>query len=432
MAPERSRLAEAAKPPRKRLSWRDCLGPGLITGASDDDPSGIATYSQAGARFGFGVCWALVVTYPLMCAVQMISARIGRTTGHGIAGNLARCYPRPLLVSIVALLVVANTVNIGANLGAMGDATALVFGGPAQLYLLGFALFCALTQVLAKYERYVKLLKWLTLALFAYVATLFMVRVPWSEALWAMVVPPISLTPEYMTMIVAVLGTTISPYLFFWQASEEAEEVTERPDQDPLKCAPGDGPAELHRIELDTLVGMAFSNAVALAIMLTAASTLHPAGITNIETSAQAAEALRPFAGDHAAIIFALGIVGTGLLAVPVLAGSAAYALGETVGRPVGLARRPGRAKTFYATIVAATLFGAGMNVSPIDPIEALFWAAVINGVVAVPVMVMMMLMTRRRDVMGGFTISGPLMWLGWLATLLMAAAVGAMALFSI
>ena len=234
--------------PRKRSSWRDCLGPGLITGASDDDPSGIATYSQAGARFGFGVCWALVVTYPLMSAVQMISARIGRTTGHGIAGNLARCYPRWLLVSIVALLVVANTVNIGANLGAMADATKLVIGGPAQLYLIGFALFCALTQVLARYDRYVKLLKWLTLALFAYVATLFMVDVPWGEALRSMVVPPISLTPDYMTMIVAVLGTTISPYLFFWQASEEAEDVTENPDQDPLKCAPADGPAELQRI----------------------------------------------------------------------------------------------------------------------------------------------------------------------------------------
>jgi Mn2+/Fe2+ NRAMP family transporter len=429
---ERSQLAGAAEPPRKRLSWRDCLGPGLITGASDDDPSGIATYSQAGAKFGFGMCWALIATYPLMVAVQMISARIGRTTGHGLAGNVCRYYPRWLLYATVGLLVVANTINIGADLGAMADATALVFGGPTPFYLLGFALFCALTEVFAKYKRYVRLLKWLTLALFAYVATLFMVEVPWGEALWEMMVPPISLTPAYVTMVVAVLGTTISPYLFFWQASEEAEEVRVDPDSEPLKCAPDDGPAELERIELDTLIGMAFSNLVALAIMLTTAATLHASNITDIETSAQAAEALRPIAGDYASIIFALGIVGTGLLAVPVLAGSAAYAFGEAVGRPVGLARKPLRAKTFYAAIVAATLIGAGMNLTPIDPIEALYWAAVINGVVAVPVMVMMMLMSCRRDIMGRFACGGPLKWLGWVATLLMAAAVAAMGLLSI
>ncbi|HEY0627852.1 MAG TPA: divalent metal cation transporter [Sphingomicrobium sp.] len=425
-------MTQAAEAPPKRLQLRKIIGPGLITGASDDDPSGIATYSQAGARFGFGVCWALIVTYPLMSAVQMISARIGRTTGHGIAGNIARCYPRWLLVSIVTLLVVANTINIGADLGAMADATALVFGGPVHAYLLAFAAFCALTEVFASYKRYVRLLKWLTLALFAYVATLFMVRVPWGEALKAMVVPPISLTPEYVTMIVAVLGTTISPYLFFWQASEEAEEVTEDPDHQPLKCEPEDGPPQLQRIELDTLIGMAFSNLVALAIMLTAAATLHAANITDIETSAQAAEALRPIAGEYATIIFALGIIGTGLLAVPVLAGSAAYALGEAVGKPVGLARKPRRAKTFYATIVAATLLGAFMNLTPIDPIEALYWAAVVNGVVAVPVMVMMMFMAARPKIMGDFTIKGPLQWLGWLATLLMSTAVAAMAFLSL
>lgn len=418
--------------PDKRLNLRQIIGPGLITGASDDDPSGIATYSQAGASFGYGMCWSMVVTYPLMSAVQMISARIGRTTGRGIAGNICRCYPRWLLVTMVTLLVVANTINIGADLGAMADATALVFGGPMHVYLLGFALFCALIEVFAKYKRYVRLLKWLTLALFAYVVTLFMVRVPWSQALREIVLPPISLEPEYVTMIVAVLGTTISPYLFFWQASEEAEEVTEDPDHEPLKCAPADGPEELHRIELDTLVGMGFSNLVALAIMLTTAATLHAGGITEIETSAQAAEALRPFAGEYASTIFALGIVGTGLLAVPVLAGSAAYALGEAVGRPVGLAKKPRKAKTFYGAIVAATLIGAGINATAINPIEALYWAAVINGVVSVPVMAMMMLMAGRRDVMGRFIISGPLKLLGWLATLLMAAAVLAMAILSI
>ena len=428
----RSSSAEPVEPPPKRPKLGKIIGPGLITGASDDDPSGIATYSQAGARFGFGVCWALVVTYPLMTAVQMISARIGRTTGHGIAGNLARAYPRWLLVTMVALLVAANTINIGADLGAMADATALVFGGSIHLYLLAFALFCALTEVFASYKRYVRLLKWLTLALFAYVATLFMVDVPWGEAFREIIVPPISLDAAYVTMIVAVLGTTISPYLFFWQASEEAEEVDEDPDRQPLNCAPEQGPGELQRIELDTLVGMALSNLVALAIMMTAAATLHASNITNIQTSADAAEALRPIAGEYASLIFALGIIGTGLLAVPVLAGSAAYALGEAVDRPVGLAKKPLKAKTFYATIVMATLLGAVINLTPIDPIEALYWSAVINGVVSAPIMIMMMVMAGREKVMGQFAIRGPLKWLGWLATALMTAAVAAMALLSL
>lgn len=425
-------MAQAAKPPRKRLQLREIIGPGLITGASDDDPSGIATHSQAGARFGFGMCWTIVATYPLMAAVQIISARIGRTTGHGIAGNLARCYPRWLTISIVTLLVAANTINIGADIGAMADAGALVLGGPSLLYLVGFALFCALTEVFAQYKRYVRMLKWLTLALFAYVATLFMVRIPWGEALRETFIPPISLHPAYVTMIVAVFGTTISPYLFFWQASEEAEEVHEDPGRHPLSRAPEEGPAELERIELDTLVGMAFANMVALAIMLTTAATLHVANITDVETSAQAAEALRPIAGDWATTIFAIGIVGTGLLAVPVLAGSAAYALGEALHRPVGLARRPSKAKTFYGAIVAATLLGAAINLTPINPIKALYWAAVINGVVSVPVMAMMMLMAARRDIMGKFRVRGPLKWLGWLTTVLMAAMVVAMALLSV
>ena len=432
MTLERSQLADTADPPQKRTQLRSILGPGLITGASDDDPSGIATYSQAGARFGYGVGWALVATYPLMVAVQMISDRIGRTTGQGIARNIANHYPRSLLYFIVALLVVANTINIGADLGAMADATALLIGGPAHFYVLAFALFCALTEVFTSYKRYVRLLKWLTLTLLAYVATLFVVKIPWGEVLRAFVIPPITLSPAYVTTIVAVLGTTISPYLFFWQASEEAEEVDDDPDRQPLNCSPDQGPAELERIELDTMGGMAFSNLVALSILLTAAATLHVSGITEIGTSAQAAEALRPIAGDYATVIFALGIIGTGLLAVPVLAGSAAYAMGEGVGRPVGLARKPLAAKTFYGTIVAATLVGAAINLSPINPIDALYWAAVINGVVSVPVMVMMMLMASRSDIMGGFTISGPLKWLGWLATLLMAAAVVVMGILSL
>jgi NRAMP (natural resistance-associated macrophage protein)-like metal ion transporter len=324
---------------RSRL--RRIIGPGLITGASDDDPSGIATYSQTGAQFGYALGWALVVTYPLMAAVQMISARIGRTTGHGIAGNLRRYYPRWLLNAVVALLLVANTINIGADLGAMADATRLVLGGPGAAYLVGFAAFCAITQVVMSYPRYVAVLKWLSLALLAYVVTLVLVKVDWSEALLRLVVPQFSWSAGYLTTIVAVFGTTISPYLFFWQASEEAEDVAETPEREALTEHPEQGKAELQRIEYDTLGGMAASNLVALAIVFATAATLHRAGITDIQTSAQAAEALRPIAGSGATIIFTLGIVGTGLLAVPVLAGSAAYALGEAGGWPVGLARKP-------------------------------------------------------------------------------------------
>jgi NRAMP (natural resistance-associated macrophage protein)-like metal ion transporter len=414
---------------RSRL--RRIIGPGLITGASDDDPSGIATYSQTGAQFGYALGWALVVTYPLMAAVQMISARIGRTTGHGIAGNLRRYYPRWLLNAVVALLLVANTINIGADLGAMADATRLVLGGPGAAYLVGFAAFCAITQVVMSYPRYVAVLKWLSLALLAYVVTLVLVKVDWSEALLRLVVPQFSWSAGYLTTIVAVLGTTISPYLFFWQASEEAEDVAETPEREALTEHPEQGKAELQRIEYDTLGGMAASNLVALAIVFATAATLHRAGITDIQTSAQAAEALRPIAGSGATIIFTLGIVGTGLLAVPVLAGSAAYALGEAGGWPVGLARKPLQAKAFYGAIVFATAVGMVINFTPINPIKALYWTAVINGVVAVPVMAIMMLLTARADVMGRFTVRGPLRWLGWLATAVMAAAVVAMALTS-
>lgn len=417
----------SAGKPAKTPRLRDILGPGLITGASDDDPSGIATYSQAGAQFGYALGWTMLFTYPLMSVVQMISARIGRTTGHGLAGNLSRHFPKALAYAIVALLLAANTVNIGADLGAMADATALVTGAPPWLFLIGFAAFCALSEVFMKYGNYVHVLKWLTVSLLAYVVTLFLVRVPWSEALSGILLPSFDLTPEALTMIVAILGTTISPYLFFWQASQEAEEVHNNHDAEPLKCDPGEGRSELKRIELDTLAGMGASNLVALAIILTAAATLHPAGITDIQSSADAAEALRPVAGDQAATLFALGIVGTGLLAVPVLAGSAAYAVCEVLRRPVGLGRKPMRAKAFYATIVIATLVGALINFTPINPIKALYWAAVINGVVAVPVMAVMMLLAVRKPVMGVFAIPRGMAVLGWFATAVMALAALAM-----
>ncbi|HEY5082106.1 MAG TPA: divalent metal cation transporter [Bauldia sp.] len=400
------------------------MGPGLITGASDDDPSGIATYSQVGAQFGYGLGWTLVVSYPLMAAIQEISARIGRVTGVGIAGNLRKHYPASLLNGIVGLLVLANVINIGADLGAMGAALKLLIGGPALAYVSGFAALSILLEVYVRYSRYVSVLKYLTLSLFAYVATVFVVGVPWGEVARTIVLPPISLDRDYVLAVVAVLGTTISPYLFFWQAEEEVEEEQEKPEKSPLLDAPRQAPNEFYRIRIDTYAGMALSNLVALFIVITTAATLHAHGVTNIQTSSQAAEALRPIAGPFAFALFAAGIIGTGLLALPVLAGSAAYALGEAMGWSVGLAKRAGRAPAFYAAIAVATLVGAALNFSPIDPIKALFWSAVVNGIVAVPVMVLMMLMTHRDDVMGEFVLPPVLKVVGWLATAAMGATV--------
>ena len=399
------------------------IGPGLITGASDDDPSGIATYSQAGAQFGFEMGWTLLLTYPLMCAIQQISAEIGRVTGRGLAGNLRQHYPGWLLYGVVALLIVANTINIGADLGAMAAALKLLIDGPALVYVALFAVVSVLLETFMRYPRYVFVLKWLTLSLFAYVGTVFIVDVPWGSVAWHLVVPHISLQADYLTVVVAVFGTTISPYLFFWQAGEEVEDVQERPEAKPLLDAPSQAPAEFERIRIDTYVGMGFSNLIALFIMLTTAATLNAHGITDIQTSSQAAEALRPLAGRFAFTIFALGIIGTGLLALPVLAGSAAFALGEALDWPVGLARRPRQARAFYATIAAATVVGVLLNFTAMDPVRALFWSAVLNGVVAVPVMVMMLLMAMRPQVMGEFVLGRLLKSMGWLATAAMALA---------
>jgi Mn2+/Fe2+ NRAMP family transporter len=427
-AKAKSSRGQARKPPSPTVGpskprLLGILGPGLITGASDDDPSGIATYSQAGAQFGFAITWTLLFTYPLMTVIQEISARIGRTTGQGIAANIRRHYPNWILQGIVALLLVANTINIGADLGAMGDAVDLLIGGPRFLYVVLFGLLCAVLQVVMQYSRYVSVLKWLTLALFAYFGTAMVVKVPWAEAARGFLIPTFSADVAFWTTVVAILGTTISPYLFFWQASQEVEDIHEVPERKPLIKAPKQGPDANDRIGIDTYVGMAFSNLVALAIMVTTAATLHVSGTTDIQTSSQAAEALKPVAGEFAFAIFALGIVGTGLLAVPVLAGSAAYALGEARKWPIGLARQPQQAKAFYATIVVATLAGVVITLSPIDPIKALFWSAVINGVVAVPVMVMMMLITSNKEIMGKFTVTGARRIVGWLATAVMAAA---------
>jgi NRAMP (natural resistance-associated macrophage protein)-like metal ion transporter len=402
------------------------LGPGLITGASDDDPSGIATYSQAGAQLGFAITWTMLFSYPLMAVIQEISGRIGRVTGRGIAGNIRKYYPNWLLQLIVMLLFIANTINIGADLGAMGEAVGLLIGGPQLLYVLLFGVVCASLQIAMQYSRYVSILKWLTLALFAYFGTLMVVKVAWDEVAWGLFIPTFSSDGTFWTTVVAILGTTISPYLFFWQASQEVEDTKAIPERQPLLDKPKQGPRALERIRLDTYVGMAFSNVVALAIIITTAATLRSAGITNIETSSQAAEALKPIAGYFAFTVFTLGIVGTGLLAVPVLAGSAAYGVGEARRWPVGLARRPKEAVAFYATIALATMMGVVINFSSISPIKALFWSAVINGVVAVPVMAVMMLMAANPKVMGKFRIAGPLKLIGWTATIIMVgAAVG-------
>ncbi|HEY7300718.1 MAG TPA: divalent metal cation transporter [Xanthobacteraceae bacterium] len=396
------------------------LGPGLITGASDDDPSGIGTYSQAGAQVGFNIGWTMFFTYPLMAAIQEISARIGRTTGHGIAGNLRRHYPNWLLQLIVALLFSANAINIGADLSAMADAVKLLIGGPGLLYLFAFAAISTGGMVFVSYRRYSLVLKWLTLSLLSYVAVLFVAHVPWGEAISGLLLPRINWSREFFTTLLAIFGTTISPYLFFWQASQEVEDVHADHNRQRLLKAPKQAVDAFARIRADTLAGMAFSNITALAIMFATAATLNKAGIFDIESSAQAAEALRPVAGEFAFVVFALGIIGTGLLAIPTLAGSAAYAVGEAMRWPVGLWRQPRKAVAFYSTVAAATILGAAISLGPIDPIKALYWTAVINGLIAVPIMAVMMLMTADSKVMGKFAIKGWLRWLGWASTVAM------------
>jgi NRAMP (natural resistance-associated macrophage protein)-like metal ion transporter len=414
-------IGEVKQPERPKL--RDIMGPGLITGASDDDPSGIATYSQAGAQFGYSLGWTLLLTYPLMCAIQLISAQIGRVSGRGLAGNMRRHYPAPLLYLLIGLLVVANTINIGADLGAMAAALRLLVQGSMLVYVVLFGFITVVLEIFVRYSRYVSVLRWLTLSLFAYVGVVFVVDVPWHTVGRDLVLPNINLSGDYLTVVVAVFGTTISPYLFFWQAGEEVEDQKEDPKAAPLIDAPHQAPKHMTRMRLDTMVGMGLSNMIALFIMLTTAATLNAHGITDIQTSSQAAEALRPIAGNFAFTIFALGIIGTGLLALPVLAGSTAYAVGEVLQWRVGLAQRPGRARAFYGTIAAATVIGAVLNFTPLDPIKALFWSAVINGVTAVPIMVMIMLLASRRRVMGQFTLGPVLKSLGWTATGVMTAA---------
>jgi Mn2+/Fe2+ NRAMP family transporter len=401
------------------------LGPGLVTGAADDDPSGIATYSQAGAQFGYGLLWTIILTYPLMVAVQLVSAHIGQVTGSGLAKSLGEAMPKLLVVGLVALLFIANSINIGADLSAMAESAALVVGGWGDGFLFVFAVVSLLLQLFIPYHRYSRFLKWLTLSLFSYVAVLLAVRVDWPAAFLGMVWPRLFGTSATVT-IVALFGTTISPYLFFWQSAQEAEDLADRHAK-PLRSAPRGAARQFRRMRFDTLAGMAFSNFISLSIIIATAATLNAHGTTNIVTAAQAADALRPIAGQFAFLLFALGIIGTGLLAVPVLAGSAAFAVGESFGWKSGLEYKPREAMGFYSVIAVAMLIGSAIHWSSLDPIKALFWSAVINGVVAVPIMVAMMIVVSRRQVMGRFTAGPVLLAFGWSATGVMAAATFAM-----
>jgi len=396
------------------------LGPGLVTGAADDDPSGIATYSQVGAQFGYGMAWTLLFSFPLMAVIQEIAARIGCVTGRGIAHNLRRHYPPWLLRVVVLLLLVANIINLGADLGAMGAAVGLMVGGPVHVYAAAFGLVCVLLEIFITYERYAAILKWTTLSLFIYVAVVFSVDIPWDVALMNTVVPRFTFDSFHAMALVAILGTTISPYLFFWQAGQEVEEGR-RLHAKALCITPNQSAPDLARIRVDTLVGMGFSNLVALFIVFATAATLNANGITEIQTASQAAEALRPVAGALTFTLFAAGIIGTGMLAVPILAGSAAYAVSEMFQWREGLDRRPVEAKAFYATIAAATGIGVALNFTTVDPIKALYWSAIVNGILAVPLMAVMMMIAVNARIMGRLTLSRPMIIGGWFATIVMA-----------
>jgi len=400
------------------------LGPGLVTGAADDDPSGIATYSQAGAQFGYGLLWTVFLTTPFMIAIQVVSAQIGRVTGKGLAANVMELAPRWLVLTLVFLLVGANTFNIAADIAAMGESLSLVIGGLNHEHALIFAATSTLLQVFVPYRRYAPVLKFMTLTLFAYVATALTVNIPWSAALLAAVWPKPTINADYFLMVVAVLGTTISPYLFFWQASQEVEEMHQGRKDRPLRELSRGGDPEIGRIKIDTTVGMIFSNVIAFSIILTTAAVLNAHGVTNINSATQAAEALRPLAGDFTFLLFALGIIGTGLLAIPVLAGSAAYGVAEAFGWHATLQAKAPDAVGFYTIIAAATVIGFGLGFTGIDAIHMLVWSAVLNGIVAVPIMAMMMVIVANAGLMGRFKASTRLIILGWLGTGLMAVAV--------
>jgi NRAMP (natural resistance-associated macrophage protein)-like metal ion transporter len=427
---------KTAKKKRSAKGLFGMLGPGLVTGAADDDPSGIATYSQGGAQFGYALGWTMFLTTPFMIAIQMVSARIGAVTGQGLAANLGKAMPRSALHFFVGLLLIANTLNIAADIAAMGDALRLVIGGPILVYIALFGIGCLVAEILIPYHSYSRYLKTLTLVLFAYVATAFTIRIPWGQVMAATFIPHLSWNRDYMLMLVAIFGTTISPYMFFWQASLEAEGRKLRGKAQnaaaaaalPNRLAQKDS----FRIALDTTAGMVLSNVIGFFIIVTTGATLHAHGMTHIDTASQAAEALRPLAGPLAFFLFALGIIGTGLLAVPVLAGSAGYAVAESFGWEGSLELPARGAPGFYLVVGASTLAGLGAALTPLDPIRMLFWSAVVNGVVAVPLMVAMMIVVASRTIMGKYAASRALMIGGWAATALMAVVVAAMLVTSL
>jgi Mn2+/Fe2+ NRAMP family transporter len=411
------------------VGFLQLLGPGLITGASDDDPSGIGTYAQVGSQFGYGLLWTALFTFPLMSAVQELCARIALQTGVGLGISLRRKYPAWLVGIAITGLLVANTLNIGADLGAVAAGGSLLSHGMlAGLWLIvPVALLIIAMQVFATYATIFKIFKWLTLALFAYVITAFFAHPQLAEVIKSTLIPHIELSKGFIMALVAVLGTTISPYLFFWQASSEVDELLAAGATQPITGRRGLRRNELQAARMDILIGMAFSNLVMYFIILTSAAVLHAHGKTDIQTAGQAAAALAPLAGPFAFIVFAVGMIGAGLLAIPILAGSAAYGLKEVLGMRGNLASKPQYRPTFYLILTAATIGGVLMNFVHLDPMRALFVTAVINGVVAPPLLVLIVLLGSDRKIMKAH-VSGTLsLSLTWIATVFMGLAAIAM-----
>ncbi|HEY1874088.1 MAG TPA: divalent metal cation transporter [Steroidobacteraceae bacterium] len=404
------------------------LGPGLITGACNDDPSSVGTYSQVGAQFGFGLAWTLPFSFPLLVAIQEISARIARVTGCGIAGNLRRHTPGWLAAVLVMLLSITNLFNLAADLGAMSAVLRLLFAAPTLLYVALLGVAAVLFEMLTHYARYVQLLRWLCLSLLSYVACAFVIDVPWGQVVRALVWPPLSASPQYVLAVLAALGTTLSPYLLFWQAQQEVEDGRHHGGAPALLDSVEQAPREFARIRLDTVIGMGVSGVVALFIVISTASTLHAQGVHTIQTAAEAAEALRAVGGRFTFILFALGIIGAGLLTLPALSTSTAFAVGELMSWRVGRRYTPGHARGFYATIALATALAVALNFTAINPMRALYWSAVLNGVIAGPLLAAVMYLATRASVMGPLQLPAGLRTLGWAATAVMSSSVAALA----
>jgi NRAMP (natural resistance-associated macrophage protein)-like metal ion transporter len=428
--PQYPRSHQRSKVKRKQArSILKSLGPGVITGASDDDPSGIATFAQAGAQFGFGVLWLAIFQYPIMAAIQEMCARIGLVTGKGIAGVIKTKYSNKVLYPLASLLLIANTINIGADIGAMSASVRLLFPQIPFLWMsVAFATFMVISEILIPYNRYSKILRVLTLSLFAYIATAIIVGGNWQQILTATITPHIEFNSGFAMIFVAIFGTTTSPYLFFWQASEEAEEdVMKDKIKEIGKGRPKISTKELSLMRTDILIGMAFSHLIMWSIIMTTAGSLHTNGVTDIETADQAADALKPlvqtfpYAGEMARTIFAIGIIGTGLIAVPVLAGSCGYALADAFGWKEGLGKKFNQAKAFYLVIAVSTIVGLGINFANIDPVKALIYAAVINGVVAVPILFAMMKIANDKKILGNRTNRKLSNVIGWITVFIMA-----------